>query len=682
MQAISTTKTKQEPDVSCFYLKQLSLSRDNKISPPIKLKESKINNRRYLGNKYKLIPFIKKVVKKECDNIHTVADIFSGTGAVASAFTDKKIITNDILYSNYIAHVAWFSPENYSEEKITKIINEFNGIDTEEDNYMRKNFADTFFSAKDCSKIGKIRETIEQYKIQGTINTKEHAILVTSLLYSMDKIANTVGHYDAYRKNASFDKKLELTLIVPDKKLNKDNLCYNMDANELVKSIEADLLYIDPPYNSRQYCDAYHLIENVARWEKPEVFGVARKMDRTSLKSDYCTRNATQAFEELIENANARYILLSYNNMAKKGNERSNAKIADEDIYRILRKKGKVKVFSKRYKPFTTGKSNITQNEERLFLCICNPPENKKIIVSPLNYTGGKHKLLPQLLPLFPQNLDLVVDLFCGGCNVGINIDTGSRVIFNDNNSILIGLLNAFKDLGKKQVFTSIFDIINNYDFSLTCKHGYEYYNCNSKDGLAKYNKKSFLKLRKDVNQLKNKDYEYYLKLYVLIVYSFNNQIRFNKKGQFNLPVGKRDFNNNMQNKLATFIDRINNSDYKFTSMDFREFDLSVLTKDSLVYVDPPYLITCASYNEQKGWTEQDELDLLTLLDTLNLKNIRFALSNVLVSKGKKNMILDEWIKRNNYHLHKLDFNYANSNYQRKGRNKKTQEVLVTNYRQ
>ena len=142
-----------------------------------------------------------------------------------------------------------------------------------------------------------------------------------------------------------------------------------------MKHISADLVYIDPPYNSRQYCDAYHLLENIARWEKPEVKGIARKMDRTNLKSDYCTKKATLAFENLIKSINARYILLSYNNMAQKGNDRSNAKISDEDIMRILSAKGEVSVFTQDYKAFTTGKSNYDENEERLFLCICKPKE-------------------------------------------------------------------------------------------------------------------------------------------------------------------------------------------------------------------------------------------------------------------------------------------------------------------
>lgn len=334
-------------------------------------KTSLINNRRYLGNKYKLLPFITKVVNEECSDINSVADIFAGTGAVSSAFTDKVLITNDLMYSNYICNYAWFGAEEYDPHIIIDCVIRYNSLCDIEDNYMTENFSDTYFSRDDCAKIGYIREDIECLYENGSINKRERAILITSLLYAMDKIANTCGHYDAYRKGIVFEKTLELYVPLAEIHNTVDNQCYNTDANELVKDISADLVYIDPPYNSRQYCDAYHLLENVARWEKPEVFGVARKMDRSTMKSKYCTQSATEAFEQLIGDIKAKYILLSYNNMAEKGNDRSNAKISDQDIMRILEKKGEVKVFSESYKAFTTGKSDIDDNQERLFLCRC-----------------------------------------------------------------------------------------------------------------------------------------------------------------------------------------------------------------------------------------------------------------------------------------------------------------------
>lgn len=334
-------------------------------------KTSLINNRRYLGNKYKLLPFITRVVNEECRNIEVVADIFAGTGAVSSAFTDKTIITNDLMYSNYICNYAWFGAEPYNPEIVIDFVVRYNALSQCGENYMTENFADTYFSREDCSKIGFIREDIEENHKNGIINQRERAILITSLLYAMDKIAVTCGHYDAYRKDAGFDSSLELYVPLAEVNNNVSNCCFNEDANDLVKKIEADLVYIDPPYNSRQYCDAYHLLENVARWEKPEVFGVAKKMNRSGMKSKYCTISATKAFEALINDIKSKYIVLSYNNMAEKGNCRSNAKISDEDIMRILSKKGTVKVFEESYKAFTTGKSDISENAERLFVCTC-----------------------------------------------------------------------------------------------------------------------------------------------------------------------------------------------------------------------------------------------------------------------------------------------------------------------
>ena len=645
---------------------------------PKEYKTTKINNRRYLGNKYKLLPFITRVVENECKNINTVADIFAGTGAVASAFIDKKIITNDIMYSNYICHVAWFSSERYSEEKIIEIITQYNNLKVVEDNYMSDNFSNTYFSLDDCRKIGFIRQDIEDKFNSGDINARERALLITSLLYAMDKIANTCGHYDAYRQGVEFEKHLELYVPQPEHNINENNVCYNMDTNELAPEIEADLVYIDPPYNSRQYCDAYHLLENVARWEKPEVFGVAKKMDRTALKSDYCTQKATVAFEDLINSIHAKYILLSYNNMANKGNDRSNAKISDDDIMRILNKKGRVKVFSEDYKAFSTGKSDIQANQERLFLCICND-EKKEVIPSALNYTGGKYKLLSQILPLFPKDVDQVVDLFCGGCNVGINVDC-NKVLFNDSNEYLMGVLDTFRRLTKEEVFDWIYMSIDKYELSLVSKNGYDFYNCESSKGLGEYNKVGYNKLRDDFNKKTSKDNEYYLMLYLLIVYSFNNQLRFNKKGEFNLPVGKRDFNSKMQGKLEAFIDRVKSGDYKFTTDDFRNVSMEGYTDKSFFYVDPPYLITRATYNEQAGWTENDEKDLLKYLEALDKKGIRFALSNVLENKGKENTILSEWINQNKkFKAIPLNYDYTNSNYHTK-KEGITREVLVVNY--
>jgi len=306
------------------------------------------------------------------------------------------------------------------------------------------------------------------------------------------------------------------------------------------------------------------------------------------------------------------------------------------------------------------------------------------MIQSPLNYTGGKYKLLPQILPLFPQDINVFVDLFCGGCNVGINVKS-NRVIYNDLNENLLYLYNTFKNLEKESVLTWIYEIIEKYDLSLVSKYGYKYYNCESSKGLGDYNRERYLRLREDFNQKHangNFDYYYYVMLYVLIVYAFNNQIRFNSNGEFNLPVGKRDFNKRMEKKLIEFIDRIQEQNCSFTCFDFRDFDVSSLTPRDFVYADPPYLITCATYNEQGGWNEETEKDLLRFLDGLHNRQIRFALSNVLRSKGKENNLLIEWLAKNTdkYKVIRLNYSYSNSNYQSKDKISSSEEVLIINY--
>lgn len=329
-----------------------------------------INNRRYLGNKFKLIPFIRHVVNNECNDITSVFDAFSGTGSVSFAFCDKRLFVNDMMYCNYLAALCWFSPQKTDLKMLEELIGYYNQLDTScEDNYMYRTFRNTYFSADVCRKIGYIREDVENKYLNNQLNERERAILITSLVYAMDRISNTYGHYDSYIQNATYGNELELRMPKLDYYLNQGNKCFNMDANILAPKITCDLAYLDPPYNSRNYCDAYHLLENVARWEKPKVEGIARKMDRSTMKSDYCKVTANESLEDLVDKLNCRYILLSYNNNGQKLQIRSNAKICDDEIMRILNKRGLVKVFTTDFKPFSAGRGENVGNQERLFLC-------------------------------------------------------------------------------------------------------------------------------------------------------------------------------------------------------------------------------------------------------------------------------------------------------------------------
>lgn len=303
------------------------------------------------------------------------------------------------------------------------------------------------------------------------------------------------------------------------------------------------------------------------------------------------------------------------------------------------------------------------------------------MIQSPLNYTGGKFKLLPQILPLFPKEIDRFFDFFCGGCNVGINVEC-RETVFIDRDEHLIYLYQTFQNLEKEAVFDWIYDIIAEYGLSLVSRNSYEFYGCDSGVGLGDYNRKAFNRLREDFNNCTVVDYRYYVMMYVIVVYAFNNQIRFNSAGEFNLPVGKRDFNSRMHAKLDAFIDQIHISNCKFVCSDFRQIEVEIFNKNDFVYADPPYLITCAAYNENDGWTERDECDLLKFLDSVHANGIRFALSNVLSSKGKRNTILTDWLNSNanRYTVMHLKHSYANSNYHKTDKISESDEVLIINY--
>lgn len=283
-------------------------------------------------------------------------------------------------------------------------------------------------------------------------------------------------------------------------------------------------------------------------------------------------------------------------------------------------------------------------------------------ISSPMNYIGGKYKILPQILPLFPENIRTFVDLFCGGCNVGINI-SAKKIVFNDNLSYLIELYKTFNSKSKEEILAHIEKRIAQFNLSLTNKDGY-------------------LELRKLYNTEKNP-----LDLFVLTAYSFNHQIRFNNSHEFNNPFGKDRscFNEHMKNNLINFLNALEKKNAEFSSCNFDNFDFSDLSYDDFVYCDPPYLITTGTYNDGKrgftGWNEEQEKKLLKILDELNEKKVYFALSNVLEHKGKENLILRNWIEEKKYFVSSISKNYSNSNYHTIDRNKNsTVEVVITNY--
>lgn len=280
----------------------------------------------------------------------------------------------------------------------------------------------------------------------------------------------------------------------------------------------------------------------------------------------------------------------------------------------------------------------------------------KELVKSPMNYVGGKYKLLPQILPLFPKDINTFVDLFCGGFNVGINVEA-NKIIGNDLCKEVIEVYKGVQTEGLENSLNLIKNEINKYD-------------------LSKTNEEGFKQIRSFYNE-GNK--EWYI-FYAMLTHAFNYQIRFNKKGEYNMPFGRNKsyFNPTLERNFIKFAKAIEEKNIIFTNRNFKDLKINLLNKDDFVYLDPPYLITCASYNEQGGWNEEEECSLLSLCDNLNNNNIKFALSNVLEHKGLKNEILIKWA--NNYKIHYLNYDYNNCNYQDKNKDNKTIEVLITNY--
>lgn len=336
----------------------------------------KINNRRYIGNKSKLLDFIYQQVEDLGENkLLRFFDVFAGTGVVASYFADKgyKVIVNDTLYSNKVAYEAYMGNGNIDIDKIRKILNEFNQIDGKklEENYFSQIYSHKYFSINDAKKIGYIRDSIEE--IKSTLSEREYYYLITSLMYTADKIANTVGHFEYFLNREPIEKGIELKELEINQNILPADI-YNEDSNDLVKKIECDIAYIDPPYNARQYVNFYHVLENLARWNKPVDFeGNSMKFKRNELKSGYCRKNkAKSLFEDLIMSLKAKLIIVSYNNTYNAKSTSSNNTISKEEIIEILSKKGTVSVKEVDYKSFNAGKTDFEGHREILYICEVN----------------------------------------------------------------------------------------------------------------------------------------------------------------------------------------------------------------------------------------------------------------------------------------------------------------------
>ncbi len=289
-------------------------------------------------------------------------------------------------------------------------------------------------------------------------------------------------------------------------------------------------------------------------------------------------------------------------------------------------------------------------------------------------YVGDKYKLIEEIRKYFPGNIDNFIEPFVGGGSVFLNV-RARRYIINDINKYVYGLHHFLQKSTKNDVFfTNILEVLVKQNLSHSFVKdvvGSELKQKYKKTYYAKYNKQGYIKLKNEFNKSKEKDYNI---LYILLIYGFNRILRFNAKGEYNVPVGNVDFNKNVEVALNNYFDFVKENKIQLRNLDFNNFLMKQNFKENdFIYLDPPYLITSSEYN--KIWNEKKELELLNLLDKINKKNVKFAISNVIRYKGMKNQIFLDWMKK--YKYVKIKSNYISYH---DNSNKDFIEVLVFNY--
>ncbi|MDN5470846.1 MAG: DNA adenine methylase, partial [Lactococcus lactis] len=452
---------------------------------------------RYIGSKLKLLTEIQEFLSQNIQSDNKIfLDLFGGSNIVGSYFKkDYQILTNDLLYFSYaIAQGKIVNNEQpqFLELKKRNIENPLDYLNNSTNfsdyiGYYEKEYSPTgeamYFSVENAKRIDFIRDEIDSWKEQDLLSESEYFYLLASLLEAIPFVSNTTGTYGAFLKK--WDKRAlkKLELLPLDLTNNKQhNQAFNENSNELVKKISADITYIDTPYNKRQYAPNYHVLENIARNDKPELSGKTRLFDYKKLKSDYSNAKlALDAMENLIKNLDTTHIILSYNNEGI---------IPETDLIGLLKKytiDGNINIKKIPYRKYKSKNPSDSYDLYELLIYIQKKKvlENKKIrihskkqvllpkyVKSPLNYIGGKYKLLPQILPLFPDNIDTFVDLFSGGANVGINVQANHH-IFNDMNNRMNEMFRYFATENPQELIIKIKNRISEYQLSKENEQAY-----------------------------------------------------------------------------------------------------------------------------------------------------------------------------------------------------------------
>lgn len=615
---------------------------------------------RYLGSKTKLLSSIEEVIKENNIEGEIFADLFAGTGSVGDFFKDRyKIISNDFLFYSYVINRAKLSNcikpsfDCFKKKYKADIFEWLNAQEYHPDNtyFFYLNYTPAgnrmFFTEKNGIKIDGIRQKIEELKIEKFITEDEYYFLIASMMESLTKISNNSGTYEAFLKfwdsRAEKDFKIQ-PLEFKEAKLYSNNLIFNKDTNDLVKEIKGDIAYIDPPYTVTQYISAYHMLETLARYDYPEIKGVGGKRDRANQNSLYAQRTkAKLIFEDLFRQIQFKHILISYSNQGLVPIE----ELCELASYFAV--DGVVKVNQYDYREYQNCRSSNKRNGKNLNEVIIYFEKDMKINKSPINYSGSKDGLVPEIIKVLPKKVDVFVDVMGGAFNVGANITALEKVVYNEINPYIYEIVSWIVNTPKEEIVNAVENKIKEF-------------------GMDKANEKTYLKLRDAYNKNQNP-----IELFVLHMYSFQNIIRFNGKHKFNTPIGVAGYSDDMKQRILSF--KIKAPNLEMTNVDYVNIDWKKYPLNTVFYFDPPYYITKAAYNDgkrgMKGWDIKQEVELLNILKQINELGYKFILSNVIRHKEKEHSLLIEWAKENGFKIIEVGFTgwrYAKN------------EVLIVNY--
>ena len=460
--------------------------------------------------------------------------------------------------------------------------------------------------------------------------------------------SNITGTYEAFLKtwDKRAFKKFELKPLEMKNCVlhSTENVVYNEDANELIKKISGDILYLDTPYTTLDYNSAYHVLETIVKCDEPELKGITGRRKNKKEKSKYSIPSKVAiAYEDLINNAKFEHIIISYSTQSL---------LPIEELVKILEKYTDEKVIVKyySYREYKNIRSSQKGDLKEVLIYLHKKIDEKEIKKSPLNYSGSKNYIVDQIVEHLPSDMEVFVDAMGGAFNVGINIPNAKKVLYNEYNPFVFEIVDMLLKSDKEKLISDIKEIVSEF-------------------GLEKGVKDKYIEFRNYYNKNKTA-----LNLFVLQMYCFQNQLRFNKNHDFNTPVGNCGCNESIFERIRNFTAK--SPIVETSNLDCKNIDIKSLPKKTVFYFDPPYIITNATYNDGKrgfeGWSEKQEKELLEFLKQIDENGQKFVLSNVINHKGKTNKLLLDWVNDNGYQIVKLK--------PHGGRYGSREEVLVKNY--